>query len=120
MTRLVWVVIFAVLVTLLAVWSMKTLQSGSKLTGRLAEVQQAHDDLVKQYPDSRFKLQLSSPKTGIRNIVVTVQPNSSDSAFLDRMADSTITIIRNSMNLSGLDSIVVAVFDRPFRTAPAR
>jgi hypothetical protein len=117
---MLWVLIFAVLVMVLAVWSLKTLVGGAKVSGRLAEAEKAHEAMVKQYPDCRFKLQVSSPRPGVRNFVVTVQPARTDSTFLDRMADSTIIITREYVGLAGLDSIVVAVFDRPFRTAPAR
>jgi len=120
MTRLVWVIIFAVLVGLLVVFSVKTLQSGNRLNQRLVEVQRARETLSAAFPDSRFRIQFSAPRPGVRDLVVTIQPGNADSVVIARMVDSAESVVRRRVELTGYDSLVVAVFDSVYRTVPVR
>jgi hypothetical protein len=119
-TRLIWVILFAVLVGALVVFSLKSMQTGTKLNQRLAEVQQAREALSGMFPDSRFRIQFSAPKPGIRNLVVTVQPGHADSSAVARMVEAAESIVRRKVDLTGYDSLVVAVFDSVYRAVPAR
>jgi hypothetical protein len=119
-TRLIWVILFAVLVGVLLVFSLKTMQTGTKLNQRLVEVQQARETLTGMFPDSRFRIQFSTPKPGVRNLVVTIQPGRADSSSVAAQVDSAESVVRRRVDLAGYDSLVVAVFDRVYRTAPAR
>ena len=120
MTRLIWVILFAVLVGALLLFSLRTMQSGTKLNQRLVEVQQARETLSGMFPDSRFRIQFSAPRPGVRNLVVTIQPGHADSGAVARMVESAESVVRQKVDLSGYDSLVVAVFDSIYRTVPAR
>ncbi len=119
MTRLVWVIVFAVLVGALVLITLKSLP-GTRVSGQLAEVQQAHDVLARMFPDSRFRIQFSRPGPDVRNLVVTIQPGRADSSSVAAQVDSAESVVRRVVNLSGYDSLVVAVFDRVYRTLPTR
>jgi hypothetical protein len=120
MTRLIWVIVFAVLVGALLVFSLKAMQTGNKVTRRLGEIEQARETLSGMFPDSRIRVQFSVPKPGVRNLVVTIQPGKADSSAVARMVDSSETVVRRKMDLTGYDSLVVAVFDRVYRAVPAQ
>jgi hypothetical protein len=119
-TRLIWVILFAVLVGAILLFSLKTMQTGNKLNQRLAEVEQAREALSGMFPDSRFRIQFSAPKPGVRNLVVTIQPGNADSGAVARMVESAETVVRRKVDLTGYDSLIVAVFDSVHRTVPAR
>jgi hypothetical protein len=119
-TRLIWLIVFAVLVGALLLFSLKTMQTGNKLNQRLAEVEQAREALSGMFPDSRFRIQFSTPNPGIRNLVVTIQPGRADSSSVTAQVDAAESVVRRSVDLTGYDSLVVAVFDRVYRAVPAR
>jgi hypothetical protein len=120
MTRLIWVILFAVLVGALVLFSLKSMQTGTKLNQRLGELEQTRETLSGMFPDSRFRVQFSAPKQGIRNLVITIQPGHADSGTIARMAESAESVARRNIDLTGYDSLVVAVFDSVYRAAPAR
>ena len=120
MTRLIWVIVFAVLVGAVLLFFARSMQTGTKLNQQLAGIQQAREALSGMFPDSRFRIQFSAPKPGIRNLVVTIQPGQTDSGAVARMVDSAETVSRRKIDLTGYDSLVVAVFDSVCRTVPAR
>jgi hypothetical protein len=70
-TRLIWVVIFALLIGALVIVSLKSLP-GTRVNQRLIEAEQARETLSRMFPDSRFRIQFSTPNSGVRNLVVTV------------------------------------------------
>ena len=119
MTRLVWVIIFALLVGALVIISLKSLP-GTRVNQRLVEIEQARDALSRMFPDSRFRIQFSTPNPGVRNLVVTIQPGQTDSSSVAAQVDSTESILRRKVDLTGYDSLVLAVFDRVYRAVPAR
>jgi len=119
-TRLIWVIVFAVLVGALVIMSLKSMQSGTRLNQRLAEVEQAREALSGMFPDSRFRIQFSTPNPGVRNLVVTIQPGRADSSSVAEQVDSAESVVRSRVHLTGYDSLVVAVFDRVHRAVPAR
>jgi hypothetical protein len=119
MTRLIWVIIFALLVGALVIVSLKSLP-GARVNRQLVEVGQARETLARMFPDSRFRVQLSNPAPGVRNLVVTIQPGQADSASVAAQVDSAESVTRQRVDLSGYDSLVIAVFDRVHRTVPVR
>jgi len=118
-TRLVWVIIFALLVGALVIISLKSLP-GTRVNQRLVEIEQAREALSRMFPDSRFRIQFSTPNPGVRNLVLTIQPGKADSSSVAAQANSAESVIRRGVDLSVYDSLVVAVFDRVYRTVPAR
>jgi hypothetical protein len=119
MTRLIWVIVFAVLVGALVIVSLKSLP-GARVNRQLVEVGQAREILSRMFPDSRFRVQLSNPAPGVRNLVVTIQPGRADSAAVAAQVDSAEWVTRQRVDLSGYDSLVIAVFDRVYRAVPVR
>ena len=119
MTRLVWLIIFALLVGALVIISLKSLP-GTRVNQRLVEIEQAREALSRMFPDSRFRIQFSTPNPGVRNLVVTIQPGQTDSSSVVAQVDSTESVLRRSVDLTGYDSLVLAVFDRVYRAVPAR
>lgn|GEM_PF-946861 len=118
-TRLVWTIIFALLIGAIVIVSLKSLP-GTRVNKRLVEMERARNVLSQTFPDSRFRMQLSAPDPGVRNLVVTIQPGRADSASVAAQVDSTESVVRRSVDLTGFDSLVVVVFDRVYRTVPAR
>ncbi len=118
-TRLVWVIIFALLIGALILVSLRSLP-GSRINQRLVEVEQARETLSLLFPDSRFRIQFSTPSPGVRNLVVTIQPGRADSTSVAEQADSAESVVRRRVDLAGYDSLVVAVFDRVYRAVPVR
>jgi hypothetical protein len=119
MTRLVWIIIFALLIGALVIISLRSLP-GTRVNQRLVEIEQAREALSRMFPDSRFRIQFSNPSPGVRNLVVTVQPGRADSSSVAAQVDSTESVVRRTVDLAGYDSLVVAVFDRVYRAVPAR
>ena len=119
MTRLVWLIIFALLVGALVIISLKSLP-GTRVNQRLVEIEQARETLSRMFPDSRFRIQFSTPNPGVRNLVVTIQPGQTDSSSVAAQVDSTESVVRRKVDLTGYDSLVLAVFDRAYRAVPAR
>jgi hypothetical protein len=119
MTRLVWVIIFALLIGALVIVSLKSLP-GTRVNQRLIEAEQARQTLSRMFPDSRFRIQFSNPSPGVRNLVVTIQPGRADSSSVAEQVDSTDSVVRRRVDLTGYDSLVVAVFDRVYRAVPTR
>jgi hypothetical protein len=119
MTRLVWVIIFALLIGALVIISLKSLP-GTRVNQRLVEAEQARETLSRMFPDSRFRIQFSTPNPGVRNLVVTIQPGQTDSSSVAAQVDSAESVLRRKANLTGYDSLVVAVFDRVYRSFPTR
>ena len=118
-TRLVWVIIFALLVGALVIVSLKSLP-GTRVNQRLIEVEQARETLSRMFPDSRFRIQFSTPNPGVRSLVVTIQPGRADSSSLAAQVDSTESVVRRKVDIAEYDSLVVAVFDRVYRAVPTR
>lgn len=119
MTRLIWVIIFAVLVGALVIVSLRSLP-GTRVNRQLVEIGQARETLSRMFPDSRFRVQLSKPAPGVRNLVVTIQPGRADSASVAAQVDSAESVTRQKVDLSNYDSLVIAIFDRAHRAVPAR
>jgi hypothetical protein len=120
MTRLIWVIVFAVLVGAMLLFFARSMQTGTKLNQRLVEVQQAREALSGAFPDSRFRVQFSAPRPGVRNLVVTIQPGQADSGAVARMVEAAESVVRRKVDLTVYDSLVVAVFDSVYRAVPAR
>lgn len=119
MTRLIWVIVFALLIGALIVISLKSLP-GTRVNRQLVEAEQAHQTMSRMFPDSRFRIQFSTPNPGVRNLVVTIQPGRADSSSIAAQVDSAESVVRQRVDLTPYDSLVVAVFDRVYRAVPAR
>ncbi|HTW90396.1 MAG TPA: hypothetical protein VMH22_01625 [bacterium] len=118
-TRLVWVILFAVLIGAIVLFSLKSLPA-ARVTRQVAEAEQVRAVLSRMFPDSRFRVQFSIPNPRIHNLVVTIQPGQADSTAIASQVDSAEAVMRRGVDLNGYDSLVVAVFDRVYRTVPAR
>lgn len=114
-----WVIIFALLIGALAIFTLKSLP-GSRLSSQLVEVAMSDKALAGMFPDSRFRIQFSTPNPGVRNLVVTIQPGRADSMSVAAQVDSVESVVRRDVDLTHYDSLVIAVFDRVYRTIPAR
>jgi hypothetical protein len=119
MTRLIWVIVFAVLVGALVLVSLRSLP-GNRVNQRLVEIEQAREAMSGMFPDSRFRIQFSTPNPGVRNLVVTVQPGRADSSSVASQVDAAESVMRQKVDLSGYDSLVIAVFDSVHRAVPTR
>lgn len=119
MTRLVWVIIFALLIGALILISLRSLPS-TRASQRLVEVEQARETMSRLFPDSRFRIQFSNPNPDVRNLVVTIQPGRADSSAVAEQVDSAESVVRRRVDLTDYDSLVVAVFDRVYRAVPTR
>lgn len=118
MTRLVWLIIFALLIGAIVIVSLRSLP-GAPANRRLVEIEKSRETLSQMFPDSRFRIQFSTPSPGIRNLVVTIQPGRTDSSSVADQVDSVESVVRRGVDLAGYDSVVIAVFDRVYRTVPA-
>jgi hypothetical protein len=118
-TRLVWVIIFALLIGAIVLFSLKSLP-GTRVNQRLIEIEKARAALSALFPDSRFRVQLSNPNPGVRDLVVTIQPGRADSSSVAAQVDSAESVVRRRVDLAGYDSLVIAVFDHVYRSVPAR
>ena len=116
---MVWVIIFVLLLGALAIFSLKSLP-GTRMNKQAVEAALAQRYLSGEFPDSRFRVQFSTPNPGVRNLIVTIQPGRSDSAAIAEEADSAESVIRRKVDLTHYDSLVIAVFDRVYRAVPAR
>ena len=119
MTRLIWIIVFALLIGALVIISLKSLP-GTRVNQQLVEVEQAHETMSRMFPDSRFRIQFSNPNPGIRNLVVTIQPGRADPSSIAAQVDSAESVVRRRVDLTHYDSLIVAVFDRVYRAVPAR
>ena len=119
MTRLIWVIVFALLIGALVIISLKSLP-GTRVNQQLVDAERAHETMSRMFPDSRFRIQFSTPNPGVRNLVVTIQPGRADSSSIAEQVDSAESVVRRRVDLSGYDSLIVAVFDRVYRAVPAR
>jgi hypothetical protein len=118
-TRLVWVILFAVVVGLMLLFLTRSVQSGSRV-GRLVEQMAAtQQTLTREYPDSRFRVQVLTPRRSVRELVVSIQPGRADSASTATIAESTLAVVRRTVDLSGFDSLVVTVSGKAVRSVPA-
>ena len=102
MTRLVWVIIFALLIGALILVSIRSLP-GARINQRLVEVEQARETLSRLFPDSRFRIQFSTPNPDVRNLVVTIQPGRADSSSIAEQADSAESVVRRRVDLADYD-----------------
>jgi hypothetical protein len=120
MTRLIWVIVFAVLVGAMLLFFARTMQSGSRVSERLAEVASARQALTGMFPQDRIRIQQSQPRPGIRNLVVTIQPARTDSTSVQAVVAAAESVVRSKVSPAGFDSLVVAIFDRVERSVPLR
>jgi len=107
------------LIGALVIVSLKSLP-GARVNQRLVEVEQARQTLSRVFPDSRFRIQYSTPNPGVHNLVVTIQPGQTDSSSVAAQVDSAESVVRRRVDLTGYDSLVIAVFDRVYRSVPIR
>jgi len=119
MTRLVWVILFAVVVGLMLLFLMRSFQSGPR-AGRLVEQMAAtRQTLAREFPDSRFQVRVVAPGRSVREMVVSITPGPADSALAAAIAESAVAVARRTIDLSGFDSVVVTVSGKTARSVPA-
>lgn len=113
MTRLVWVILFAVVVGLVLLFLVRAFQSGSAANQRLAELEATRALLSKRFPDREFSLRLSASGSGARNLVILVRPGLAPA--VDATFDSILAVAAEKLRDSGYDSILVRIQDRVVR-----
>lgn len=109
MTRLIWVLVFAVLVGAVLLFFAKSFRAGSEVNSLMAEVAAARSLLVRQYPQADITIRSAVPRKGVRNLVVFVAPREEDSAAAERMADSALAVVGSVVSPRGFDSLIVAL-----------
>jgi hypothetical protein len=79
MTRMVWVILFALVAGVMLLFFARSLRSGNAVNTLLADISRTHDLLARQYPDARFMLRSASPDGKVRNLVIFIVPGPADS-----------------------------------------
>jgi hypothetical protein len=118
-TRLIWVILFAVIIGLLAVFTLRMLQSGAKPTADMLDLAAARAELEQRYPRAWFEIRVVTPEENVRNLVVKVEPGR-ESADPDAMLNNVVTIVEDEIDLSGLDSLLVLYNDSLARALALR
>jgi len=119
-TRLVWVLLFAVAVGLLVLFSLRSIQPGTAAGRLVARMAAAQESLARRYPDSGFRLQLVRPAPGVTNLVVTVRPPHADSTLVAALIEDMELVVRQYLDPDRFDTLVLAVAGKVVRTVPAR
>jgi hypothetical protein len=109
MTRLIWVLVFAVLVGAVLLFFAKSFRAGSGVNELMAEISAAQSLLARQYPQANVTIRSAQSRPGVRNLVVFVAPGAADSAAAERMADSALMVVAAAVNPRGFDSLIVAL-----------
>jgi hypothetical protein len=119
-TRLVWVILFAVAVGLVAFFSLRSVQSGAASNQLVATLAAAQQVLAQRHPDSRFHVRFARPAPKVSNLVVTIEPAHADSAAVTALVESVEQVVRNRPELTRFDSLVVVVAGRVVRSGALR
>ncbi|MEO0078303.1 MAG: hypothetical protein ABIK86_04800 [candidate division WOR-3 bacterium] len=119
-TRLVWVVLFAVVVGLLVLFSLRSLQSGTAANKLVTGMSAAQQLLARQHPDIRFELRLARPAPGIVNLVVNIEPPHTESTLVTTLVSDAEEAVRQSVGLTRFDTLVIAIASTITRIVPAR
>ncbi len=114
MTRLIWVILFAVVVGLMLLFLVRAFQSGTGINQHLEQLNAARLNLEERYTGSSISFRARPSGSGGRNLAVIVEP---DHAAPDEMADSILAVVRRDVDLTGYDSVVVMIADSAIRAA---
>ena len=109
MTRLMWVILFAVVVGFLLLFLARTYQSGSKVNVRLEQLSRLQGVLEARHPELAFRFRIATPGPANRTLVAVVEPRTPGSALPAGLADSVLFAIRRDVGLKGIDSLFVAL-----------
>jgi len=115
MTRLIWVILFAVIIGLLAIFTMRGLQQSTNAALGAEELDKARRELEHRYPRAFFTVRLHVPAPKVRNLAVTVRPGPY-AGELDAMLDRVQTILEDELDLATYDTLKVYVADSLART----
>jgi hypothetical protein len=118
MTRLLWTVIFVLITAVLLLSLARSWTVGRPLNRRLVAIARSGEELDRRFPGHRFRVQVSSPGPGRREVVLSIQPGPADSALLAVLPDSAADWLLGRLDLEGFDSLRVALFDSVVRTRP--
>jgi len=119
MTRLIWVILFAVIIGLLAIFTIRGLQQGTNAALGAEDLDKARRELEHRYPRAYFTVRLLLPAPKVRNLMVTVRPGPYV-AELDAMLDRVQTILDDELDLGTYDTLKLLVADSLARTLPLR
>jgi len=110
MTRLIWVILFAVIIGLLVLFTLRTLQSGVKPVAHVMDLAAARGDLEERFPRASFEVRMTFPREGRRNLVVSVEPGR-ESSEPDAMLNIVVSVVEDEVNLADFDSLLVFFSD---------
>ena len=119
-TRMIWVLIFAVLVGVMLWLFARSFRSGGPVNQVLLDIGRANETLSGQYPGYRFVFRSMAPRPGVRNLVVAVESKRPGADITSTAVDSVLVVSRNVIHLRGFDSLVVVVAGEPVRSELAR
>ncbi len=118
MIRLFWIIIFVLLTAAALLVLARSWTADRPLNRRLVAIARSGEELGRRFPGHRFRVQISSPGPGRREVVLTVDPGAADSALLAVLPDSAADWLLGHLDLEGFDSLRVALFDSVVRTRP--
>ncbi len=101
-------------------FSLRSLQSGTAANELVAGMAAAQQSLARQHPDTRFELRLSRPAPGIVNLIVNIEPSHVESTLVTTLVSDAEQAVRQSMDLTRLDTLVLAVTGTVVRSMPAK
>jgi hypothetical protein len=118
MTRLLWVIIFALAVGAVLLIFARAFTTADPVSRRLVAIARSGEELGRRFPGHRFRVQVSSPGPNRREVVLSIQPGAADSAELAALPDSAADWLLGRLDLEDFDSLRVALFDSVVRTRP--
>ncbi len=110
MTRLIWVIIFAVIVGLLLLFTLRSLQRGTSAALGVQELDNARRELEHRFPRAEFTIRLSVTGPDARAVLVNVRPGPYADR-LDSLLDRSRSILEDELAGSGFDSVKLFVAD---------
>ncbi len=120
-TRLVWVILFAVAVGLLVLFSLRSVQSGTTVSRLVAQTAAAQESLARKYPESSLSLlRTIQPAPGVTNLVVDVRPPKTDSTPIATFLADVELVVRQNLDLNQFDTLLLCVAGQVVRIMPAR
>jgi hypothetical protein len=116
--RLLWFFITIIIAALVLLALARAWSVGKPTNRRIVAIARAGADLGQRFPGHRFRVQVSAPAPGRRDVVLTIQPGKADSAALAVLPDSAADWLVGRLDLSGFDTLYVAMFDSVVRARP--
>jgi len=117
MTRLIWVILFAVAVGLLTVFGLRLIRTGAGPTALVLDLGAVRREMKGQFPRADFEIRVVTPAKGRRNLVLRIEPGR-EPATPDRMLGYAEAAVREEVNTTGFDSLFLFISDSLARSLP--